>query len=75
MGSYAPQFDPVDREQIQLLLRLEPYQRVRVMLEAREFAVAFIRRRLEGQFPNLSPREINLKLAEEVSRVRPLPRL
>lgn len=75
MGGYTPRFGPVDWEQLRLLLRLEPHQRVRLMLEARELAVALIRARLERQFPDLSPREINLKLVEEVSRARPLPRL
>ena len=75
MNTYTPRFGPVDWEQVHLLLRLEPYQRVRVMLEARELAVTLIRARLERQFPDLSPREINLKLVEEVSRARPLPRL
>jgi hypothetical protein len=76
MDSYTPRFDPVDREQMQLLLRLEPSQRVRVMLEARELVVGLIRARLARHFPKLSPREINLKLIEEVSRAAgPLPRL
>ena len=58
------------------LLRLEPHQRVRLMLDTRELAVALIRARLERQFPDLSPTEINLKLIEEVSCApRPLPRL
>ncbi len=75
MQLYIPRFDPVDWEQVRLLLRLEPHERLRVMLDARELAVAMIRARLERQFPDLSPREINLKLIEETSRERPLPRL
>ncbi len=75
MDDYTPQFDPIDWEQVRLLARLKPQQRVRVMLEARELAVALIRARLKRRFPSLSPREINLKLVEEVSHERTLPRL
>lgn len=63
-------FDKPDPSQQDLLLRLTPGGRLRVMLEARELAVALIRARLKRQFPSLSPREINLKLVEEVSRDR-----
>ncbi len=75
METYIPRFDPVDWEQMRLLLQLEPHERLCVMLDARELAIAMIRARLERQFPDLSPREINLKLIEETSRDRPLPRL
>ncbi len=68
------EFGPLDREQMRLLLKLTPGERLRVMLEARELAVALIRARLERQFPDLSPVEINLKLIEETSRERKLPR-
>jgi hypothetical protein len=61
-------FDPVDLEQMRLLGRLSPGQRIRVMLEARELAVGLIRGRLRRQYPDLSPREINLKVLEEIAR-------
>ncbi len=75
MESYIPRFDPVDWEQVRLVARLTPAQRLRLMLDARALAVAMIRARLKRQYPSLSPREINLKLVEEVSRERPVPRL
>ncbi len=75
MDNYTPKFDPLDREQLRLILRLKPAQRVRLMLDARALAVAMVRARLKRQFPALSSREINLKLVEEVSRDRAIPRL
>lgn len=61
-------FDPVDLEQMRLLGRLTPGQRIQVMLDARELAVGLIRGRLRHQYPHLSPREINLKVLEEIDR-------
>ena len=69
-------FDPVDLVQMRLLGTLSPAQRLRTMLEARELAVGLIRGRLRRRYPDLSPREINLKLLEELARaqrVRPRP--
>jgi len=59
-------FDPVDLEQMRLLGRLTPGQRIRVMLDARELAVGLIRGRLRRQYPHLSSREINLRVLEEI---------
>ena len=61
-------FDPVDLEQMRLMGRLSPGQRIRVMLDARELAVGLIRGRLRRQYPDLSLREINLKVLEEIAR-------
>ena len=72
MASYR--FDPVDWEQLELVARLSPGQRIRLMLDARELAVGLIRGRLRRQYPELSTAEINLKLIEEVSCVRSAPR-
>lgn len=64
----APLFDPVDLDQMRLLGQLSPGQRIRVMLDARELAVGLIRGRLRRRYPRLSPREINLKVLEELAR-------
>ena len=61
-------FDPVDHEQMRLLGRLSPGGRIRVMLDARELAVGLIRGRLRRQHPDLSLRELNLKVLEELDR-------
>jgi hypothetical protein len=61
-------FDPVDLEQMRLLGRLPPGRRIQVMLDARELAVGLIRGRLRRQYPDLSTRELNLKVLEEIAR-------
>jgi hypothetical protein len=61
-------FDPVDLEQMRLLGQLSPGQHIRVLLDARELAVGLIRGRLRRCYPHLSPREINLKVLEEIAR-------
>ena len=66
-------FDPVDLEQMRLLGRLTPGQRIQVMLDARELAVGLIRGRLRRQYPHLSLREINLKVLEETTGCKICP--
>jgi hypothetical protein len=63
-------FDLVDVEQLRLLSRLPPGRRLQVMLDARELAVGLIRGRLRRQYPDLSLRELNLKVLEEIDRVQ-----
>ena len=58
--------NPIDLDTIKLLGRLSPAQRVRNMLEAQEFAMSIIRGRLRRRFPELSQREINIKIFEEI---------
>ena len=66
-------FDPVDLEQVRLLGRLSSGQRIQVMLDARELAVGLIRGRLHRRYPQLSSREINLKVLEEIARAQRTP--
>ena len=67
-------FDPVDIVQMRLRASLSPAKRIQVMLDARELAVGLMRGRLSQHYPDLSDREINLKLIEEISHVRtPFP--
>jgi hypothetical protein len=66
-------FDPVDLEQMRLRGQLSPGRRIQAMLDARELAVGFIRGRLRRQYPNLSCRELNLKVLEELARARRTP--
>jgi hypothetical protein len=66
----ACRFDPVDLELMRLRGRLSPGQRIQAMLDARELAVGLIRGRLRRQYPDLSPRELNLKVLEEIDRVQ-----
>jgi hypothetical protein len=74
MNTKTPnRFDPVDFEQIRLLGKLSPGQRIQIMLDARELAVGLIRGRLRRRYPHLSSREINLKVLEEITRAQRTP--
>lgn len=66
--SKSYRFDPIDIEQIRLLSKLTPGQRIQRLLDARELAVGLIRGRLRRRYPHLSTREINLKVLEELAR-------
>ena len=72
-GEYKFQPNPLDPVQVKLLTSLPAAQRVRAMLEARELAVGLIRGRLRRCYPDLSPREINLKVLEEIERAGKRP--
>jgi hypothetical protein len=61
-------FDPVDLELVRLRGRLTPGQRILAVLDARELAVGLIRGRLRRQYPDLSTRELNMKVLEEIDR-------
>jgi hypothetical protein len=63
-------FDSIDFTQLRLLGQLSPGERIRLMLEARELAVSLIRGRLRRQYPELSLPELNLKVLEEIERVK-----
>ena len=63
-------FDPIDREQVLLLASLTPGRRVWLMLEARELAVGLLRGRLRRRYPELSTRELNLKVLDEIKDER-----
>ena len=67
--------DPVlgDNEAFRKFLDAAHDRGIRVMLDARELAVGLIRGRLRRQYPDLSPRALNLKVLEEVARVGRTP--
>jgi hypothetical protein len=66
-------FDPVDLKHMRLMAKLAPGRRIQVMLDSRELAVGLIRGRLRRRYPRLSPREINLKVLEEIDRAGRTP--
>jgi hypothetical protein len=68
-GDMRYQFDSIDREHRRLWCQLAPGARVLAMLDAHELALAMIRGRLRQRFPDLSMRDLNLKLIEELARV------
>lgn len=63
-------FDPVDLTQMRLLAQISPAQRLQTMLAGRELAIGLIRGRLRQRYPDLSARELNLKLLEELARAQ-----
>lgn len=63
-------FDPVDLDQMRLVGRLTPGQRIQRLLDARELLVGMMRGRLRRQYPHLSDRELNLKVLEEIERAK-----
>ncbi|HOC22595.1 MAG: hypothetical protein GYA30_06475 [Chloroflexi bacterium] len=66
MTDLTPLFDPVDVARLQMLAQLTPGGRIRLMLHARELAVGLMRGRLRRCYPELTTRELNLKLLEEL---------
>ena len=63
-------FDPVDIDQVRLLLNLSPGERIRVMLDAQALAKGLIMGRLRRQYPDLSPEELGFKFVEEIERAK-----
>ena len=63
-------FDPVDLELMCLRARLSPGQRIRSLLDTRELLVGLIRGRLRRHYPQLSLHELNLRMLEEIERVK-----
>jgi len=61
-------FDPVDIDQVRLLLSLSPGERVRVMLDAQALAKGLIMGRLRRQYPDIPPEELGFKFVEEIER-------
>ena len=59
---------PLDLDQMRLLARVPVAKRIRSMLEAQYLVMSIVRGRLRRQHPDLSQREINLLVLEEVSR-------
>ncbi|MEM7134450.1 MAG: hypothetical protein AAF702_49750 [Chloroflexota bacterium] len=74
-NQYIPQFEPVDREQLEVIRSLSVGQRIELMLHARELAVGLIRGRLHKRYPDLSINKLNMLVLEEIDRAeRPIPR-
>ena len=68
-GEETYRFDPVDIDMIRLTVRLSVGMRIQRLLDTRELLVSIIRSRLRRQYPDLSARELNLKVLEEIERV------
>jgi hypothetical protein len=64
------QFPLLDKEKVLARSKMTPGERILTMLEEREKIVEAIRVRLRQEYPDLSPREINLKMLEEIERMK-----
>ena len=70
-SNYSHYFDnSVDLELLRLRSKITPEKRLQSMLDTREILVGLIRGRLHKQYPNLSNRELNLKVLEEIERAK-----
>ena len=62
-------FDPIDFIEMRRWTSLSPTQRLETMLNARELAVGFIRGQVSKRYPDLSWRELSLKVLQEIERL------
>lgn len=62
--------DPIDFEQLVLLGRMPPAQRVRAMLATENWIRAGIRGTLSRRFPHMSQRELNLRVLAYLTPLR-----
>lgn len=63
-------FDPIDWVQLDLLAKMPPERRLIPGLVAQEFAMAALRGTFRNKFPELSMREINMKVLAYLTPVR-----
>lgn len=61
------ELDPVDWQQLELLARVSPAQRLLTMMAASEFALAGLRGAFRRRFPEMSQRELNLRVLAHVT--------
>jgi hypothetical protein len=66
-------FGHVDPDYVRFLGNLPAYKRVHLMLKAREMALGLIRGRIKKFNPDLSERELNIKVLETTTHVRQKP--
>ncbi|MCC7163045.1 MAG: hypothetical protein IT331_11165 [Anaerolineae bacterium] len=64
------ELDPIDWQQLELLARVSPAQRLLAMMDATEFALAGLRGSFHRRYPELSPSEINMRVLAYVTPVR-----
>ncbi|HJR79224.1 MAG TPA: hypothetical protein VJ821_04060 [Anaerolineales bacterium] len=63
-------FEPIDVEEIEIIARLTPGQRIFRMLERAEAIRSDLRNKLIEDFPELSLPEINMKVLRSLTPVR-----
>jgi hypothetical protein len=63
-------FDPIDWQQLELLARLTPAQRILLGMQAQEFARAALRGTFRRRFPELSQAELNMQVLAYLTPLR-----
>ncbi|MDY7080504.1 MAG: hypothetical protein SXV54_26795 [Chloroflexota bacterium] len=63
-------FDPIDWQQLELLVHLTPTQRVLLGMQAQAFARAALRGTLRRRFPELSQSELNMQVLAYLTPLR-----
>ena len=66
-------FTHTDIDLMRARMKLTPSQRLQSMIDAHALLVGIMRGRLRVQYPELSDRELNLKVIEEIERAKRLP--
>jgi hypothetical protein len=64
------ELDPIDWQQMELLARVSPAQRLLTMMAASEFALAGLRGAFRRRFPDLSQSELNMRVLAYVTPLR-----
>jgi hypothetical protein len=62
--------DPIDLQQLELLGRMPPEKRVQAMLATEHWVRAGIRGTLSKRFPEMSDRELNLRVLAYLTPLR-----
>ncbi|RIK16905.1 MAG: hypothetical protein DCC52_17280, partial [Chloroflexi bacterium] len=58
--NFILELDPIDWQQMELLARVSPAQRLLTMMAASEFALAGLRGAFRRRYPELSQSELNM---------------
>ena len=69
ISAIVDSFEPIDVEEMELIARLTPSQRIFRMLEKAEAVRADLRNKLIEDFPELSLPEINMKVLRSLTPV------
>ncbi len=64
ISAIVDRFDPIDRLQMELISKLAPGKRIVPMLQATEMVRSGLRAAFSRKFPELSSREVNMKILE-----------
>lgn len=63
-------FTHTDIDLMKARMKLSPGQRIQAMLDARALLFGIMRGRIRQQHPDMSNRELNVKVIEEIDRIQ-----